>query len=39
MTQEALALRLDITLKHANEIINEKTSLTPEMAIRLELVF
>lgn len=39
MTQEALALRLNVALKHINEIINEKSSISPDMALRLEHVF
>lgn len=39
MTQEELALRLNMSEKHLSEILNEKKSVTTETALKLEQVF
>lgn len=38
ISQAELARRMDVTNKHVNELIKGKTSLTPEIAGKLELV-
>ncbi len=39
VTQKDAAIALGITRKTLSKIVNERGSITPEMAIRLEIVF
>lgn len=39
MTQAELAIRMDMSKKHINQIIKGKTALTPETALKLEKIF
>ncbi len=39
ITQSELARKLNVSVRAVNEIINKKRKITPEMAIRLALVF
>ncbi|EKE30229.1 MAG: hypothetical protein ACD_2C00021G0002 [uncultured bacterium (gcode 4)] len=39
MSQQEVALRLNMSEKHLSEILNEKKSITPETALKLEQVF
>ena len=38
MTQKEFAVRMDLTEKHVSRLINGDVQLTPEMAVRLEMV-
>lgn len=38
MTQKEFAVRLDMTEKHISKLINGEVNLTPEMAVKLEMV-
>ncbi len=39
MTQQEVALRLDMSEKHLSEILNEKKGITTETALKLEQIF
>lgn len=39
MTQQEVALRLDMSEKHLSEILNEKKAITTETALKLEKIF
>ena len=39
MSQKEFAARMDMSEKHISKIINGEVQLTPETAVRLEMVF
>ena len=38
MSQKEFAVRIDMTEKHVSKLINGEVQLTPEVAVRLEIV-